>query len=120
VPKVRFEALARIACQRDVPSMLADIAADLIVAAALTMFVAQTAKYLRGRVALLGRRVLIVGKDRIDDAVKGAQRRCWLRPRVRTRFSLGQNLPNLLSRVMKSASDSHECSCRWARRISPY
>ena len=36
------------------------------------------------RVTLLGRRVLVVGKDRVDDAVKGAQqrRRRWLAPRV--------------------------------------
>jgi hypothetical protein len=39
------------------------------------MLVAQAPKDLRSRMTLIGRRVLVVGKNRVDDAVKSAEHR---------------------------------------------
>ena len=76
----------------------------------INALVTQAAKDLHGRVALLGRRVLVVSNNRVDDAVKGAKNRGRRRlgPRVRPRLCLGQNLPNLLPGVMKGARDFSE------------
>jgi len=55
--------------------MLTDVASDLTVTAAVDMLVAQAPKDLRSRMTLIGRRVLVVGKNRVDDAVKSAEHR---------------------------------------------
>src|SRR5207249_2465583 len=99
VTEVGFESLPWIVGQRNerlamVASMLADVATNLIVAALIAMLLAQAPPELHGRVALLGRRILVSSKDGVDRAVKGAEHRCRRRlsARVRPRLPLRQNL----------------------------
>ena len=78
VAEVGFQPLAGVVGQRDeglavVAAVLADVAADLVVAARVGVLVAQTAEDLHGGVPLLGRGVLIGGEDGVDDGVKRAQ-----------------------------------------------
>jgi hypothetical protein len=53
-------------------SVLADIASHLIVAAAILVLVAQPPVKLHRHVALLRRRLLVVGQHGVDDSVKQA------------------------------------------------
>ncbi len=76
--EVALQALAGIVGQRDeglavVAAVLADVAADLIVAARVVVLVAQAAKDLHGGVPLLGRGVFIRGQDAVDDGVERAE-----------------------------------------------
>jgi hypothetical protein len=104
VAKIRFQALARITCQRDkrldvLPLGLAHIATHGIVTAGITMLVMQPFEDAPTRVPLLGRRLVIIGKNLLDDGMKGAElashrltRACvwlWLR--------MGQYFTNLAS-----------------------
>jgi hypothetical protein len=78
VTEVRFQALARITRQWDkrldvLPLGLADIAAHRIVTAGITMLIPQTFEDAPIRVSLLGRRLFIVGKNLLDDGMKGAE-----------------------------------------------
>src|SRR5262249_52030554 len=80
VAEVALQALAGVVGQRDeglavVAAVLADVAADLVVAAGVAVVVAQPAKELHGGVPLLGRGALVVGQDGVDDGVKGAEDR---------------------------------------------
>ena len=73
VAEVGLEAVAREMAQGDeglpMPSaVLANIALDLGIAAAVAVLVAEAAEDLRGGVPLLGRGGLVVGQDLVDDA----------------------------------------------------
>ena len=89
VPEVALQPLARIMHQRDerlslAPAMLADVSADLVVAADVAMLVAQPPENLSGRVSLLAWRLLVRLQNLVDDRRKRPQfRRGWvLRARV--------------------------------------
>jgi hypothetical protein len=78
VTEVRFQALTRITRQRDkrldvLPLGFADVATHSIVTAGITMLIPQTFEDAPIRVSLLGRRLFIVGKNLLDDGMKGAE-----------------------------------------------
>ena len=80
VAKVGLQPLAGIVGQGNegfaaVAAMAADVAANLIVAAAVAVLVTQAAEDLHGGVTLLGRGILVGGENGVDDRVKGAQNR---------------------------------------------
>src|SRR4051794_10887421 len=56
-------------------AVLADVTADLVVAARVGVLVAQAAEDLHGGVPLLGRGVRVSGEEGVDGPVKGAQHR---------------------------------------------
>ena len=64
------------------------VALDLAIAALVAVFVLETTKHLHGGVALLGRRLLVVGQDLVDDRVEGSEDRSgpvsglWTRTRL--------------------------------------
>ena len=53
--------------------VLEHVALDLAVAAAVAVFVLEATKDLHGGVALLGRRLLVVGQDLVDDRLEGPE-----------------------------------------------
>ena len=80
VSEIGFEALARQMPQRDEgflmsPPVLADIALDLGIAAAVVVLVAEAPVDLRGGVPLLGRGGLVIDEDLVDDRPEAA--RAW-------------------------------------------
>lgn len=102
VAEVRFQPLARITHQRDkrldvLPLGLADITAHGIVTAAITMLVPQPLEDAPIGVSLLGRRLLIVGKNLLDDRMKGAElaRRWFPRAGVWLWLRMSQYFTNL-------------------------
>ena len=77
-PKSASKRWLRITCQRDkrldvLPLGLADIATHGIVTAGITMLVMQPFEDAPTRVPLLGRRLVIIGKNLLDDGMKGAE-----------------------------------------------
>jgi hypothetical protein len=112
VTEIRFEPLARITRERnkslDVPtSHLAHVAAHGIVPASVTVFVAQPLEEAATGMPLFGRRLLIVGKNLLDDVVIAAELggRRVAEPSKRLRLRVGQNFADLAARMMKSAGD---------------
>ena len=80
VAEVALQPLAGVVGQRDeglaaVTAVAADVAADLVVAAQVAVLVTQAAEELHGGVALLGRRLLVGGKDGVDGGVEGTEDR---------------------------------------------
>jgi hypothetical protein len=55
------------------PAVLEDIALDLGIAAGIGMLIAEAAMDLGGGVPLLGRSVLVVGEDAVDDRLDRAE-----------------------------------------------
>ena len=56
-----------------VAAVRGDVAADLVVAAGVAVLVAQPPEELHGGVPLLGRGVLVVGEDLVDDRGEGPE-----------------------------------------------
>jgi hypothetical protein len=78
--EIGLEALAWEMSQRNerlamATSVLMHVALHLAVASAVTVFILQATAYLHGGVALLDRRVFVVGQDLVDDRLKGSQDR---------------------------------------------
>ena len=110
--EIGFQALARIVAQGDkrlalTPPLAGQVAPDLVVAPAIGMLGTQPTIELHGRVPLLGRGFLIGFEDLVDDAVEGAQHGCrsHLTARVGSWFGVVENLPHLVTRMVKGASD---------------
>ncbi len=113
VAEIRFQPLAWITRQRDksldvLPARFANVAAHRIVAALETMLIAQPFKDAATGVPLLGRCLLIVGKNLLDDWMKTTKLAPWrlAEPGIRLRFGVGQYFADLASRMMKRAGDS--------------
>jgi hypothetical protein len=111
--EIGFEALTGEMSQRDEGFLMSsavspDIALDLAVTAEIALLALEAAAHLHGGVPLLGRGLLVVGEDLVDDRLERPQNRGGprLAPGVGSRLGLGENPPNLLPRVMKRARDS--------------
>src|SRR5262249_47503066 len=85
----------------------ANVATYGIITAGITMLIPQTFEDTPIRVPLLGRRLLIVGKNLFDNGMKGTELACrWFpRARIRLRLRAGQYFANLAPRMVKSAGD---------------
>ena len=99
----------------------AHVALHLSVPTAVAVLVAEAAKHLGGGVPLLGRGLLVVGQDLVDDGLKGAQDGCGAVPGLGERIGLGlgQDLADLVPRVMEHArdrADGHAIAVRPADR----
>lgn len=112
VAEVRFEPLARITRERDksldvLAPYLANVAAHGIVPTQVTVLVAQPFEDATARMPLLGRRLLIVGKNLLDEMMEAAElgSRRFAEPSKRLRLWVGQNFADLASRMMKRACD---------------
>jgi len=112
VAEVRFKPLAWIARERDkrldVQALhFANVAAHGIVAAQVTVLVAQPLEDATVGMPLLGRRLFIIGENLLDDVMKAAElgRPRFAGPSKRLRLWVGQNFANLASRMVKSAGD---------------
>ena len=112
VAEVRFQPLAWITRQRDkrlhvLPSRFANVAAHRIVAALVTMLITQPFEDALARVPLLGRRLLIVGKDLLDDGMKATEhaRSELALPRKRLGLWIDQGFADFASRMVKRACD---------------
>src|SRR5437879_594342 len=84
-----------------------EIALHLAVTAGVGVLVAEATEHLHGGVPLLGRGVLIVGQDLVDDRPEWSQDRggSLVGPGVRNRLGLCEDLTNLAPGVMKGARD---------------
>src|SRR5512143_703670 len=84
-----------------------EITLQLAVTAGITVLVAEAAEHLHGSVPLLGRGVLVVGQDLVDDRPERPQDRggSLVSPGVGSRLGLGEDLTNLPPGVMKRARD---------------
>jgi hypothetical protein len=112
VPEIGFGPLARPVAQWDerlaaVVTYASHIAAHLIVAAQVTLFVLQTTKDLHGGVALLGRRLLVIAKNGFDERMKLPQlgRRIRVTPTVRGGLRLAKYFADGATGVMKLLGD---------------
>ena len=127
VAEIGFEALAGEMPQRDESFLMSspvspDVASHLAIAAVIVVLVAEAAEHLHGGVSLLGRGLLIVGEDLVDDRPERPQDRSGslLGPGIGLRLGLGQDLTNLPPTVMKPAPISRmDRPSRRARRIAP-
>src|SRR5512135_2242568 len=83
------------------------IALNLAVTAGIAVLIAETTEHLHGGVPLLGRSVLIVGQDLVDDRPERPQDRggSLVGPGVGIRLGLCEDLANLPPGVMKGARD---------------
>lgn len=106
VAEVGFEALARIVVERDerLPrsgALAPHIAADAVITAGVAMLVAEPPKDLGGSVLLLGWCRRIDLKNRLNDRLERIDdRRRWL-PLIGLGFSLGEDLADFTSGMMK-------------------
>lgn len=108
VPEVGFQSLARFVIQRNERLALAaleaaHITANAIVAAGVTMFVAQATKQLGHRVPLLARRRFVGPENLVDHRLERIDHRRHRSPPVRLGLRLCENLADLPPRVMKPA-----------------
>src|SRR3954462_13709350 len=83
------------------------VALHLAVTAGIALLVAEAAEHLHGGVPLLGRGVLVVGQDLVDDRVEWPQDRCGpvVGPCVGMGLGFGEDLTNLPPGMMKRARD---------------
>ncbi len=90
-----------------VPTVLAYVTADLVIATHIALFITQTPIELGRRVTLFTWGLLIIGQDLIDQPLVGAQTRsrAILEQRVGTRFALLEHLANLSSRMTIPSGD---------------
>jgi hypothetical protein len=100
-------------------AMRAEVALDLAVASRVTVFTAKAAKHLLGGVPLLGRGVLVLGQDLVDDRLERPQNGCGAVPGLTSGYGLRllQDLADLGPRVMESArnlADAHGIAMRSA------
>jgi hypothetical protein len=111
VPKVGFEALARIVVEGDEglggPRPLgADVKADALDAAGIAMLVPQAAEHFGGGVALLTGRVGVGAEDVIDDSCEGVEDgRRGRASAVGLGFGLAEDLADLAAGVMEAPSE---------------
>src|SRR5512135_3635810 len=84
-----------------------EITLHLAVTAGIAVRVAEAAEHLHGGVPLLGRGLLVVGSDLVDDRAERPQDRGrpLVGPGVGSGPGLGEDLTNLASGVMKGARD---------------
>ena len=106
VPEIGFETLARQMGQRNerfltAASVLAEVALDLSVPAAVGVFVAESPEELGGGVPLLGRCGLVVDQDLVDDRLDRPQERSESVPGRRQGIRLGllEDFPDGVSRM---------------------
>src|SRR3954447_3565154 len=93
------------------------VALHLAVTTGIAMLVAEAAEHLHGGVPLLGRGVLVVGQDLVDDRMERPQDWCGpvVGPCVGMGLGLGEDLADLPPGVMKGArdlSDGHAIASR--------
>ena len=122
VPEIGFEPMSRRMGQGDegftAPlAMRLDVALDLTVAASVSVFITEAAKHLLGGVPLLGRGLLVIGQDLVDDRMERTQDGCGTAPGLKGRHRLGllQDLPDLVPRMMEGArnlADAHAIAMR--------
>lgn len=107
--EVGFETLARIVVERDErlpvdPTLGTQITTNPVIAARVSMLVAQTAKDLGRRVALLPRRLFIGTDQRVDDRFEKIQdRRSWP-ALIRLGLGMSKDLADFVPRMMELAS----------------
>jgi hypothetical protein len=112
VAEICFESLAGIARERDksldvLTPHLADVAAHGVVTASVTVLVTQSLENTAEGVPLFGRRLLIVGKNLLNEVIEAAELlgRRFAEPSKRLRLRIGQNVADLASRMMQRAGD---------------
>jgi hypothetical protein len=98
-------------------AVLTDVAADLVVAAGVAVLVAQATVQLHGGVTLLGRGLLVIGEDGVDDGVEGAQDRGggWLAAGAGLGLGTGEDLADLaagMSEGARAVADRHAVAVR--------
>src|SRR5262245_40283826 len=112
VAEVGLQPLAGVVGQRDerlaaVTTPLADVPADLVVAAGVAVLVLEAAEDLHGGVPLLGWGLLVLGEDGVDGGVEGAEHGGGrgLLARVGPGLRLLQGLADLAPGVAEGAGD---------------
>jgi hypothetical protein len=108
VPEVGLQALAGCVVQRDkclaVLAVLAEhVLAHAFITPRVTVLIPQAAEKLGHRMALLPRRLDIAAQDVIDDRLEGIHHRRHRPTPIRLRLRLGEDLPNLASRMTEAA-----------------
>jgi hypothetical protein len=75
------------------------VALDLAITSAVAVLVLEATKHLHGGVALLGRRLLVVGQDLVDERYEGAQDGSLpiSGPRTGIRLAMLQDMPDRLA-----------------------
>jgi len=107
VTEIALQALAWIVVERNKrlrsrASLAQQVLPDALIAAGVSVLVAQAAKDFGHRVSLLARRIFIGADDGVDDRFEGIDDR-WHGPAlVLLGLGLAEDLPNLASRVMES------------------
>jgi hypothetical protein len=105
--KIRFESLARIVIQRNerlasLTFLAAHIEANALIAASEAVFLLEAPEQLHGRVPLFARRQVIVEDQFVQDALEGIEDRGQrFEPLIRFGFGTGDDLADLVARVMK-------------------
>ena len=118
VTEIGFETPAGEVSQRDEGLLMSapvppQVALHLAVTAGIAVLVAEATEHLHGGVPLLGRGVLVVGQDLVDDRPERPQDRggSLVGPGVGIRLGLREDLTNLASGVMKGARDLLGWTC---------
>ena len=100
VAEIRLETAGWEMAQGDeglsMAALVLPIALDLAVAPAVAVFVSEATKHLHGGMALLGRRLLVVDQDLVDDRHEGSQDRGGpiSGQRTRIRLAMLQDMPD--------------------------
>src|SRR5512132_3044912 len=112
VTEIDFETLAGEMSQRDEGFLMSSpvppqIALHLAVTAGIAVLVAEATEHLHGGMPLLGRGVLVVGQDLVNDRAERPQDRggALVSPGVGGRRGGSEDLTDLASGVMKGARD---------------
>lgn len=108
VAEVGFEPLSGIVVERDErhalrPSLGPKVLPDALVAAGVSVFVAQAPKNFGDGVPLLGRRLLVGANNGVDEGFEGIDDRRHRLPLIRLGLRLPKDLPDLPPRMVELA-----------------